>query len=609
MSGSISQRLGLRAAAAESSVSPRARARLVHMTFERLVFSVNAIPFVGLPFVVWLHVTGRDARSLLVWTLAYCLAAGWMQLERRHYRRERAQSDDAAMAERWLPVVRRIALVHGLCLSMATVLTAGQVTFDFALLLHISLAAILAANATHQTPILGAFQRFFFACWGVVTVNVPWSFPHHWQVVLPLTLLYAVAIYRHALIANQFFRQQVQLEDDGIRLAESYRLAKEAAEDALRAKNLFLTTASHDLRQPVHAMGFLIEAIAQRNRDPALNPPLEDLRRSVRSVHLMFNSLLDLSKIEQGMAMPRSAPVALAPIMEEVAALFREEAHSRHLDLRVRVPKQAAAVLADASLLRQSLVNLVHNALRYTQRGGVLLSARRREADWLLEVWDTGIGVANEDKSRIYSPYYRNEYAWRIDSAGHGLGLAVVARCATMMGAAYGLDSVERRGSRFWLRFPAADPGQAHVHAMAAESQARPTSALPPLSGCCLIVEDDPVVVRAWGSLMQAWHVDAHCAASATEAIALLHAGLRPQVILCDQRLRSGESGFEVLKELLERCPGASGAMVSGEFDSPALLQAEREGYVVLRKPVEPAQLHALLYQWLRPEETLHRAS
>ncbi|WP_422650859.1 sensor histidine kinase [Cupriavidus sp. H18C1] len=328
---------------------------------------------------------------------------------------------------------------------------------------------------------------------------MPWSFPHHWQVVLPLTLLYAVAIYRHALIANQFFRQQVQLEDDGIRLAESYRLAKEEAEDALRAKNLFLTTASHDLRQPVHAMGFLIEAIAQRNRDPALNPPLEDLRRSVRSVHLMFNSLLDLSKIEQGMAMPRSAPVALAPIMEEVAALFREEAHSRHLDLRVRVPKQAAAVLADAALLRQSLVNLVHNALRYTQRGGVLLSARRREADWLLEVWDTGIGVANEDKSRIYSPYYRNEYAWRIDSAGHGLGLAVVARCATMMGAAYGLDSVERRGSRFWLRFPAADPGQAHVHAMAAESQARPTSALPPLSGCCLIVEDDPVVVRAWG--------------------------------------------------------------------------------------------------------------
>lgn len=132
------------------------------------------------------------------------------------------------------------------------------------------------------------------------------------------------------------------------------------------------------------------------------------------------------------------------------------------------------------------------------------------------------------------------------------------------MGAAYGLDSIERRGSRFWLRFPAADPAQAHVHAMAAESQARPSSTLPPLNGCCLIVEDDPVVVRAWMSLMQAWHVDARCAASATEAFALLYAGLRPQAILCDQRLRSGESGIEVLKTLLERCPGASGAMVSG---------------------------------------------
>lgn len=123
------------------------------------------------------------------------------------------------------------------------------------------------------------------------------------------------------------------------------------------------------------------------------------------------------------------------------------------------------------------------------------------------------------------------------------------------------------------------------------------------MSGCCLIVEDDPVVVRAWKSLMQAWGVDARCAASSTDAFGLLDAGLRPQAILCDQRLRSGESGFALLKDLLERCPGAGGAMVSGEFDSPALLQAEREGYLVLRKPVEPAQLHAVLYQWLQPWE------
>jgi len=93
--------------------------------------------------------------------------------------------------------------------------------------------------------------------------------------------------------------------------------------------------------------------------------------------------------------------------------------------------------------------------------------------------------------------------------------------------------------------------------------------------------------------------VQAACAASGQEALALVDAGLQPQAILCDQRLRSGESGFEVLKALFERCPDASGAMVSGEFDSEALMQAEREGYLVLHKPLEPSQLHALLFQWL----------
>ncbi|AEI79451.1 signal transduction histidine kinase [Cupriavidus necator N-1] len=595
MKKALARLLGLSRPDADADISPRARARLLDMTFGRLVFSVNAIPFVGLPFVIWLYVQQLDGGALLAWTLGYGVAAVWMQLRFRRYKQER--EDDDALVRRWLPFVQHVALVHGFCLSLAAVLTASLGGFDFKLLLYISIAAIVAANATHQTPILGVFQRFFVACWTLQIVNTPRSFPEHWPFVLPLALLYALAIYRHALIANQFFRQQVRLEDDGIRLAERYRLAKEEAEKALHAKNLFLTTASHDLRQPVHAMGFLIEAIARRNRDPALIPPLEDLRRSVRSVHLMFNSLLDLSRIEGGIASPRNTAVAFAPLVEEVASLFREEARSRGLDLRVRLPAGAAAVLADPALLRQSLVNLVHNALRYTKRGGVLVSARRRGSHWLLEVWDTGVGIASEEKGRVYSPFYRNEHAWRIDSAGHGLGLAVVARCATLMGATYGLDSVERRGSRFWLRFPEAKPLAPTAIEPVYEPDGLSASTL--LQGVCLIVEDDPLVTAAWTSLMEAWGVQAACAASGQEALALVDAGLQPQAILCDQRLRSGESGFEVLKALFERCPDASGAMVSGEFDSEALMQAEREGYLVLHKPLEPSQLHALLFQWL----------
>lgn len=109
--------------------------------------------------------------------------------------------------------------------------------------------------------------------------------------------------------------------------------------------------------------------------------------------------------------------------------------------------------MGDPLLVRQSLINLIQNALRYTQQGGVLIAIRPRGAECLVEVWDTGVGIADEEKSKIFSPYYRPELAWKIDSAGHGLGLAVVARCAKLMKVKYGMHSVEGKGSRFWMRF------------------------------------------------------------------------------------------------------------------------------------------------------------
>lgn len=578
--------------------SEHAAARLLDMTHERLVFSVGAVPLVWLPFVAWLVWLGQDARALAAWTVLYFAAALAMRRQRRAYRADAARLAPGAMVGRWLPAVHRTVGLHGAGLAVPAVLTAGQAPFEFTVLLLISIAAIMAANATHQTPVLSAFQRFFAVGWGSCVALIPWSFPAHWPFVLPLALLYTVAIYRHALIAHRFFLQQVQLEEDGKHLAERYRLAKEQAEQALAEKNRFLTTASHDLRQPVHAMGFLIESIAHRNRDAALVPALEDLRSSVRSMNLMFNSLLDLSKIEAGVVGTQLGAVPLGPMLDDVATLFREEARLRGLALRLRLPAGGATVQADAALLRQSLVNLAHNALRYTQHGGVLIGARRRGSHWQLEVWDTGIGVAGTDKARVYSPFYRDEFAWRVDSAGHGLGLAVVARCAELMNASYGLSSIEGRGSRFWLRLPAAAAGEVPALPRPLSAGASAARGLAPLSGRCLVVEDDPQVAAAWRSLMQAWGVDVRCAASSREAFDVLDAGFRPDAILCDQRLRSGESGFELLKELFTRCPEAGAAMVSGEFASEELRRAERDGYLVLRKPLEPAQLHTLLASW-----------
>lgn len=578
-------------------ISPDGQVRLLDMAYTRLVYSITIIPFVGLPFVYWKYQLDQNAFGLLVWTLTYFMATILVRLQHCLYLRERTKPEPIAIRTKWLPIVHRIALMHGAGLASLVIIVAGQVPFEYTLVLYMTLAAIMAANATHQSSVFSAFQRFFAAAWGSCTLLTPWTFPDHWHLILPLSLSYILSILRHSSIAHRFFLQQVKLEEDSARLAEDYRHAKDEAEAALRAKNQFLTTASHDLRQPVHAMGFLIESISIRNQDPTLKPALQDLRQSVQSVTQMFNSLLDLSRIELGAQPVNIQAVAMDPLMTDVATLFREEAHARQIELRIRTSGGKALVSADPLLLRQSMINLMQNALRYTQHGGVLMAARQRGDCWQFEVWDTGVGIAMSEQQKIFSPFFRPEHAWHIDNAGHGLGLAVVARCADLMGASQGLNSREGRGSQFWLRLPTAQISEKRV--LETNRTFSPASQGITLTGRCLVIDDEPQVRSAWQALLTSWGVETACAASANEAFATLDTGFKPRVIFCDQRLRSGESGFELLQALLERCPEAAGVMISGEFNSPALAQAEEDGYLVLHKPLNPDALHTLLCRLL----------
>jgi signal transduction histidine kinase/CheY-like chemotaxis protein len=574
------------------AVSPAGQARLLDMTYQRLHTGIMMLPLVALALTLFYQLE-HDARWMWVWFSFYVLLALASLRLRSRFRRDLNRLEPGELVRRWRPRLEWCALLHGAGTTAPVVIVAGEASYDFALLLLVTNAAILAGNAAHQAPALSVFMRFFMAGWNASLFVQPWLFPHHWYVTLPLSLLHTFTIYRHSHTAHRFFVHQVWLEERGQQLLAQYRQARDAAEVALAEKNRFLSTAAHDLRQPVHAMGLLTEAIALRNRDEALTAPLSDLRLNLQSVQLMFNSLLDLSKIESGQVAVRPEPLLLRPFFDELAVQFQAEARSRGLQLRLHRPGPTAAVQADAALLRQSLSNLVHNALRYTLRGGVLIGARRRQGHWRVEVWDTGLGVALEDHQRIYEPFYRPQHVWHINREGHGLGLAVVARCVALLGAQHGLHSRLGAGSCFWLQLPAAS-------AQPQPDTARePASAL--LQGSCLILDDDPHVLSAWSALLGSWGLQVHLASDARQAFAHVEAGVAIDVVLCDQRLRSGESGFEVLLALLARCPGARGAMVSGEFDALSLRRAEDEGYLVLKKPVDVADLHALLSRWLAP--------
>lgn len=582
-----------------TDISAEKHVQLLKMTHERLVYSFTAMPFVA-TFAALFYGNTNDITLMAIWAMGYCMAYFFSKRRAAQFTEDELSLKAEDLLVAWHPILLRIATLHGLALCLPFVITASKPTFEFTTLWYLTIAAIIAGNATHQTPALGIFVRFFNCSWNVATLLSVIAYPNHWYFVAPMIMMYTAGIYRHALMAHKFFLQQVRLEESSLRLAEQFKIAKEAAEDALKTKNRFLATASHDLRQPVHAMSMLIEAISQRNQDASLTPALADLRLSLRSMNLMFNSLLDLSKLESGVIQVERKPIHLQAFMQDIAKLFEPDARDRHLQLRLHLPREPAYANTDANLLRQVVLNLAQNALRYTLQGGVLLAVRKRGNSWQIEVCDTGIGVAKDEQSNIYLPYFRDQHAWGIDSEGHGLGLSVVARCAFLLKSPLDMDSRLGRGSRFWIRIPKIAATESLGNVSDTSGSYSSSNALLPINtGRCLIVEDDPQVSRAWQALLQSWGIELQIASNSSEAFACLKSGFAPQAILCDERLRAGESGFELLKALLVKLPDARGAMVSGEFNAPALVQAEDEGYLVLRKPVDMGLVHDLLARWL----------
>ncbi len=570
--------------------------------------------------VVWLqrHETGAFQVPLLLWWLGMAFMACVFVGLRRQLRRDLGaavpSAELPARLQRWERVMGRMALLNAGSWALAIPLTHGS-GHEFRLFIYLVLCGVVASAATFLAPAAAVFKRFFGVLYGAMLLAVVWYFPNRGLYLLPLLMLYGATIARHAWGARQLMQQQWAQERDRQLLAERYLAAKEQAEQALEAKSRFLSAASHDLRQPLHALGLLVETARQRNADGALAGVLDDAQACAQSLGTMCNDLLDLSRLENGTWELRAQVMDLRILLGDATRLFAAEARQRGLVLRWRVARgMDSRVRADEALLRQMVFNLLHNALRYTQRGGVLLAARVHGGGWRIEVWDTGLGIAAEDRPHVFAPHFRarsGQAARRAaqPAADHlpgvssqGLGLAVVAAAARRMGVEHGLLSTPGRGSCFWLQLPSSLNVQAALpqsEGPSERSQAQAHSRPPLLQGRCWVVDDDAQVARALAGLLRDWGLQVDVAATGREVADWLAAGQHPDFVLCDHHLAQGENGFALLQNVLAQAPQAAGALLSGE-PSPALEQAAQElGYLLLRKPVDPLALLALLQRRL----------
>jgi signal transduction histidine kinase/CheY-like chemotaxis protein len=375
--------------------------------------------------------------------------------------------------------------------------------------------------------------------------------------------------------------------------------ARQAAEDANVAKSRFLAAAGHDLRQPLHALGFFVDALQEHSLPTDSRPVVANIRRSVDAMEDLFNSLLDVSRLDAGIVHPRIATIPLAPLMERVRADYESPALQKGLALSV-VPC-SVFVRSDPVLLERVMRNLLANAVRYTDRGRVILGARRSADSVRIEVWDSGRGIPNDKHREIFQEFRQLENPERDRRKGLGLGLAIVERLVKLLGHTLELRSQLGKGSVFTVTAPRGRreefvPGEADGQIVVDRDVA---------NSLILVVDDEQDVRDSMVSLLGKWRCEVIAADSCSEMLGKLVSVQRmPDLIVSDYRLRGAENGIDVVARLREEFNAQVPALlITGDTGIEQLREAEESGLHVLHKPLNPSRLRALIAT-LRRERT-----
>jgi signal transduction histidine kinase len=376
-----------------------------------------------------------------------------------------------------------------------------------------------------------------------------------------------------------------------IHAQQEHRIAERTRELALanEAKTRFLAAASHDLRQPMHALALFAGELHEHSLPPEAQTLSRSIERSVQALSALVESLLDLSKLDVGAVVAEPRNVALQPLLGRMATQFAPSAQAKGIGLSA--VRTTLWVRTDQLLLERILLNLVSNALRYTERGRVLIGARPRGDSVDLWVVDTGIGMEAHHLPRVFEEFYRARPGAR--DAGLGLGLAIVRRLATLLGHDVQVISRPGRGTSIRLRLPRVQPE-------VAECLPPSVAQLPKdgLRGLRVLVVDDEAATRdAIGGLLSRWDCVVAAAEDAIGALAQARQH-RPDVVLCDLALPGGPDGVGLWQSIRMLWPVPPRCVfVTGECGPELLASARATGCPVLTKPTAPAKLRAVLEQ------------
>jgi signal transduction histidine kinase/CheY-like chemotaxis protein len=400
-----------------------------------------------------------------------------------------------------------------------------------------------------------------------------------------------------------------QFNNMAARLQELYATLERKVEERTRqleaanlAKSRFLAAASHDLRQPLQALGMFVAQLNERMRAAERRQIVQRIETALAAMNELFTALLDISKLDAGVLKPQITEFPVNRLLNQVETTFAGVAREKGLSLRI-IPSRCW-IRSDFILLQRIICNLVSNAARYTNRGGIVVGCRLRGATLNIEVWDTGIGIPADQHQSIFDEFYRLGELDKDRRGGLGLGLAIVHRLCGLLDHPVSLTSKVGKGSRFVVAVPCA-PAGAVIEAP--KAAIRPAAFGASQIKTVWIIDDDPLVRDGMGSLLKSWGCRVVVLGADRDFGSADVGNQTPDLIVSDYHLAAGKTGVEVAGRLRAMYGAKIPVFLMSGDTSPELLRAVRaSGYHLLHKPVEPMELRGLLSHALNVEHA-HR--
>ncbi|MFL0801954.1 MAG: hybrid sensor histidine kinase/response regulator [Agarilytica sp.] len=469
------------------------------------------------------------------------------------------------------------------CSALFLLTAPGQ--HEYVLVVMLILVALCIGASHASTTYLPAGQAYSLPALAAITV---------YSINAATPLLYGVAVLGLVFLVMIFFigLQSHRHFEEIQRLRFDYAKQKEDAEKANIAKSKFLAAASHDLRQPMHALVLFTSVLKEKVSDPLLLKTVDNIGASVDALQGLFNALLDISKLDASIIDIEPTDISLRELFEPIEKEFRAESENKGIDLFIQ--QNQYRVHTDPQLLGRILRNLLSNAIRYTEHGSVTVTFHKANGYVDIQVKDTGPGIAEEHQHIIFNEFTQLHNPERDREKGLGLGLAIVKRLATLLDYNIEVQSELGQGASFNLCVPVAKERPASKTTHIPEPQPLPTS----LQGFRVILVDDEAAIRAGiETLLSSWGCEIECFESSAHCCDFLQkTDFKPQAILSDYRLQNNKTGLQLVNDVQQLMKAKiPSAIITGDTAPDRLMEAKKEGHLLLHKPVQPMQIRSFL--------------